>query len=174
MVVRSSNVQGVIAPLRRTVAALEPAAPVSNVRLMTDVLAAASARPRFLSLLLGLFSAAAVILSAVGIYGVLAYSVAQRTSEIGIRMAMGASTSQVVAMILREGLITGVVGTVIGAAGAAVLSRFLEGLLFGVSKFDAATFLAMAALLTAIVLLACYIPARRASRVDPMIALRYE
>jgi putative ABC transport system permease protein len=110
----------------------------------------------------------------VGIYGVISYSVAQRTNEFGIRMAMGAGPRDVLRMVLGQGLLLGLIGVALGAAGALALTRLIRGLLFGISSFDPITFVVMAALLTAVTLAACWIPARRATRVDPMVALRYE
>ncbi len=132
------------------------------------------ARPRFLTLLLTIFSAVSLALAALGIYGVISYLVAQRTNEIGIRMALGAQAGDVLKLIGATGLRLAVAGTVIGAFGALLLTRFLSGLLFGVSSMDPLTFAAMAVTLGAVTLLACYVPARRASKVDPLIALRYE
>ncbi len=160
--------------MRAQVHALDNALPVSNVASMDDVMSANRARPRFLTLLLTLFSAVSLSLAALGIYGVISYLVAQRTNEIGIRMALGAQAGDVVRLIGATGLRLAVAGTVIGAVGALVLTRFLSGLLFGVSSMDPLTFVAMAATLGAVTLLACYVPARRASRVDPLVALRYE
>jgi putative ABC transport system permease protein len=156
------------------VQSLDRALPVSSVRLLEDVLNADRSRPRFLTMILTLFSALSLVLAALGIYGVISYAVAQRTSEIGIRMALGAQTGDVLRMIGRTGLRLALAGTAAGAVGAFALTRFLSGLLFGVSSVDLTTFAAMAALLIAVTLLACYVPARRASRVDPLIALRYE
>lgn len=174
ILVRADDLDKIQPLIRREVREIDAAVPVSTLRPMDDVVAAARARPRFLSVLLTLFSALAVLLAAVGIYGVLSYSVAQRTNEIGIRMAMGATSSDVLALVLKQGLTTGLIGTAIGAAGSIALARLMQGLLFGVSSLDAATFVAMAALLLIITLLACWLPARRASNVDPIIALRYE
>jgi predicted permease len=159
---------------RQEIRALDPALPVAAVRTMDDVLSAAQSRPRFLTLLLALFSAVALVLAAVGLYGVISYSVAQRTNEIGIRMAMGARPRDVQSMILAQGLRLGALGVALGAAGAFALTRLIRGLLFGVSSFDPATFLAMAVVLIGVTLAACYVPARRATQVDPMSALRYE
>jgi putative ABC transport system permease protein len=156
------------------VQALDRSLPVSSIRLLDDVLSADRSRPRFLTMLLTLFSTLSLILAALGIYGVISYAVAQRTSEIGIRMALGAQTGDVLRMIGRTGLRLALAGTAAGAIGALALTRFLSGLLFGVSSMDVVTFLAMEAVLIAATLLACYVPARRASRVDPLIALRYE
>jgi putative ABC transport system permease protein len=144
------------------------------VRTMDDVLSVAQSRPRFLTLLLALFSSVALVLAAVGLYGVISYSVAQRTSEIGIRISMGAQPGDVLKLILGQGLRLGVCGVSAGAAGAFLLTRLMRGLLFGINAFDPMTFAAMAAILLAVVILASYVPARRATKVDPMVALRYE
>src|SRR5262249_25157461 len=147
---------------------------IAQLRSMEEVMSAARSRPRFLTLLLTLFSSIALLLAALGIYGVISYSVAQRTNEIGIRMALGAQSADVLRLVGSFGLRLALAGILIGALGAFALTRTLSGLLFGVSSMDATTFAAMAATLFAVTLLACYIPARRASRVDPLIALRYE
>jgi putative ABC transport system permease protein len=153
---------------------IDASLPVAAVRSMDEVISSAQSRPRFLTMLLTLFAGVALVLAAVGIYGVISYSVAQRTGEFGIRMAMGASQADVRRMVLGQGLILGAVGVVVGAAGAALLTRLIRGLLFGISSFDPLTFVVMAAVLTAVTLAACWAPARRATRVDPMVALRYE
>jgi len=160
--------------VRSEIRALDRALPVSNLRTMEDVMDSARARPRFLTLLLTLFSSIALLLAALGIYGVISYSVAQRTNEIGIRMALGAQSGDVLKLVGFTGLRFAVAGTVLGAVGAFALTRTMSGLLFGVSSFDAGTFLAMAGALIAVTLVACWIPPRRASKVDPLIALRYE
>ena len=160
--------------VRDAIRDLDRGLPISNIGSMEDVMATARSRPRFLTLLLTLFSSLSLILAALGIYGVISYAVAQRTNEIGIRMALGARSGDVVRMIGASGVRLALAGTALGAAGAFVLTRFLSGMLFGVSSLDPLTFVAMAATLIAVTLLACYIPARRASRVDPLVALRYE
>ena len=153
---------------------LDRALPVSNLRTMEDVLDSARARPRFLTLVLTLFSSIALLLAALGIYGVISYSVAQRTNEIGIRMALGAQSGDVLKLVAWTGLRFAAAGTLSGAIGALALTRTMSGLLFGVSSFDTGTFAAMAAALMAVTMVACWIPARRASKVDPLVALRYE
>ncbi len=125
-------------------------------------------------MILTLFSSLSLVLAALGIYGVISYAVAQRTSEIGIRMALGAQTGDVLRMIGSTGLRLALTGTAAGAIGAFALTRFMYRLLFGVSAVDVTTFLSMAGVLIFVTLLACYVPARRASKVDPLIALRYD
>jgi len=160
--------------LRAQVAALDSSLPIASVQTMEDVLLAAQSRPRFLTLLLTLFSTVALALAAVGIYGVMSYSVAQRTSEFGIRVAMGAQRTQILGMVIGQGLRLGLIGSLAGAVGAFALTRFLRGLLFGIDPLDAATFLATALPFLAVILAACYLPALRATRVDPNSALRQE
>ena len=161
-------------PAGREIHALDAGLPIANVRTMDDVLVAAQSRPRFLATLLTLFAGVALLLAAVGLYGVISYSVAQRTSEFGIRIAMGAGPRDVLGMVVGQGLRLGIIGVALGAIGALTLTRLIRGLLFGISSFDPQTFIAMAVLLTGVTLVACYIPARRATKVDPMVALRYE
>ncbi|HEY6393061.1 MAG TPA: ABC transporter permease [Bryobacteraceae bacterium] len=163
-----------VGPSRGVIHEIDSSLPVAAVRTMDEVLSTAQARPRFLTLLLTMFSSVALVLAAVGIYGVISYSVAQRTNEFGIRMAMGAGQGDVLRMVLGQGLLLGLIGVGLGAAGAFALTRLIRGLLFGISSFDPVTFAVMAVLLTAVTLIACWAPARRATRVDPMVALRYE
>ena len=159
---------------RRQLHEIDSSLPVNGVRSMEDVIYAAQSRPRFLTMLLTIFSSVALILAAVGIYGVISYSVARRTSEFGIRMAMGAQPVSVLFMVLRQGMTLGIAGVAAGILGALALTRLIRGLLFGVDATDPVTFAAMASGLLVVTLLACYIPARRATKVDPMVALRYE
>jgi putative ABC transport system permease protein len=148
--------------------------PVSNIRTMQDVLSGSIARQRFSMLLLGIFAAVALALAAIGIYGVISYSVAQRTREIGIRMALGAQSRDVLKLVISQGMRLAIVGVAVGLMGAFVLTRLMQSLMFGVSVTDPMTFGLIAFLLTGVALLACYVPARRATKVDHMIALRYE
>jgi putative ABC transport system permease protein len=148
--------------------------PVYNVRTMRDVEAASLSPQRLQIALIGLFAALALVLACMGIYGVMAYSVAQRTGEMGVRMALGAQTSNVLGLVLAEGLRLAVLGAAIGLAGSFFAARLLSGMLFGVTPSDPLTFAGVAIVLILVALLACYIPARRATRVDPLVALRYE
>jgi putative ABC transport system permease protein len=148
--------------------------PVSDVHAMDDLIAVSLAQQRFNMLLLGLFAALALILAAVGIYGAMAYAVNQRRHEIGIRIALGARRSDVLRIVLGDGAKIALFGITSGIAGALVLTRLMASLLFEVKPTDPATFAGVAILLALVALAACYIPARRAMRVDPMVALRYE
>jgi putative ABC transport system permease protein len=141
---------------------------------MNQVMSEWVSRSRFNTLLLGLFAGLATLLSAVGIFGVMNYSVALRTRELGLRLAIGAQPRQVLLLVLKQGLWLTVLGVVIGLGAAFALTRLLSGLLFGVQAVDVSTFTTISLLLVAVSLLACYLPARRAMRIDPLQALRYE
>jgi predicted permease len=160
--------------IRERIAAYDPALLVQRIRPMDDVVTGALSRPRFNLVLLSAFAGVALALSAVGLYGVLAYLVAQRTREIGIRMALGARAADVVRLVLREGMAPVAVGGVAGMMAAVLATRALRSMLFGVTPLDPVSFAAAPALLTVVALLACYLPARRATRVDPLVALREE
>jgi len=148
--------------------------PVGNVRTMVDLLTRSIAKQNFNMLLLSIFAATALLLAAVGVYGVMAYSVAQRTHEVGVRMALGAGRMNVRNMILREGLTKGTLGVICGVCTALFLSRLLEVLLFGVSSHDEAVFVAAPLLLELIIAIATFIPAHRAASLDPSRALRFD
>lgn len=167
-------ISAVMNSVRRELRGLDPTLPLARVRTMEEVLAAAQSRPRFLTLLLTLFSGVALLLAAVGIYGVISYSVAQRTKEFGVRIAVGAQPSAILGLVVGRGMRLAITGLIAGLAGAIILTRFLSTLLFGISPTDPVTFLAVSFLLCLVALLACYIPGRRATKVDPMVALRYE
>jgi putative ABC transport system permease protein len=141
---------------------------------MEEVVSKSVVQPRFLALLLATFSGIALFLAAIGIYGVMAYSVTQRTQEIGVRMALGARPLHVLRLVFRQGLGMLVIGTLIGLAGAFALTRLMRTLLFEVTATDPLTYVSVIGLLILVALLACYIPARRAAKVDPLVALRYE
>ena len=175
IVVRTAGDPAEMAPAaRREIAAIDPDQPVSDVRTMTQVMADTVGRARFNTLLLGIFAGLATLLAAVGIFGVMNYSVQLRTREIGLRMALGAQPGRVLMLVLRQGLILTLIGIGVGLAGALALSRVMSGLLYGVTASDPATFAAIVVVLGVVSLIACYIPARRATRVDPLIALKYE
>lgn len=174
VVARSPEGAGLSASLRREVQAVDPGVTVTQVETMEQWFTRAVARPQFDTLLLAVFAGIAVLLAAVGIYGIIAYSVAQRTHEIGVRMALGAARGSVLRMVIRQGAGLAAIGVGVGLAGAFVLTRLLSTLLFGVSTTDPLTFLAAAAGLVLIALAASLVPARRATRISPMVALRYE
>jgi putative ABC transport system permease protein len=163
-----------IAAIKREMADLDPTLPLSKISSMEEITALSIATQRFHMLLLGLFGSLGLLLAAVGIYGVMAYSVTQRTNEIGIRIALGARASDVINLILRQGLSLVLAGTALGLAGAWALTRLMNTLLFGVSATDPFTFVAVSLLFAGVALAACFVPARRAAKVDPMVALRYE
>ncbi len=154
--------------------AIDPNQPISDVRTMDQVMVETVGRARFNTVLLGLFAALATLLATAGIFGVMNYSVTLRTREIGLRMALGGPRKQVLMLILKQGLLLTLDRHQHRPGRALALTRLMSGLLFGVGSTDPATFTAIVLLLTAVSLIACYIPARRATRVDPLIALRYE
>ncbi|HKQ62789.1 MAG TPA: ABC transporter permease [Candidatus Polarisedimenticolaceae bacterium] len=161
-------------PVRRELGALDPEQPVADVRTMTQVMADTVSRARFNTLLLGLFAGLATLLASIGIFGVMNYAVTLRTHEIGVRLALGAEPGRVQRLILGQGLRLTLLGLGLGLVAALVLTRLMSGLLFEVTATDPVTFAAIVLLLGAVSTIACFIPARRATKVDPMVALRYE
>ena len=164
----------IAAAVREQVRALDKDVPVTHIQTMDRVFAASVAQQRFSMLVVGLFAGLALVLASVGIYGVMAYSVAQRAHEIGVRMALGARTAQVLKLILKDGMTLALLGVGVGLAGAFALTRLIATLLFGVTPTDATTLIVVSLALLGVALVACYIPARRATKVDPLVALRYE
>jgi len=162
------------AALRRAISGIDPGQPLVKPRTMEDNVATSVAQPRFRTWLIGIFAGLALLLAAVGIYGVLSYSVTQRTREIGIRVTLGADRSHVLRTVVGEGLRFTLFGVALGVAGGLAVTRVLQGFLFGVSAFDPAAFLGAATLLVVVAVAASLGPARRATRVDPIVALRNE
>jgi len=160
--------------IRAAVRSVNANLPIYDIRTLDQYLGLATAQSRFNTIILGFFAALATVLSAVGLYGVISYSVAQRTHEFGVRMALGASRGDLLGMVLRQGLALVLAGLGLGLVGALELTHFLSTLLYGVKPTDPLTFTAVSLILTFVALLASYIPARRAMRVDPMAALRHE
>jgi len=175
VVVKSSlGASSVAAAIRQEVRKMDKDLPVTDVAMMPDILEASVAQPRFRTFLLGLFAAMALVLAVIGIFGVISYSVSCRTNEIGIRVALGAQSADVLKQVLLEGARLVAIGLALGLAGSLAATRLIATLLFGVKPTDPLTFAAVAAILASVTLAACYIPARRATRVDPIVALRYE
>ncbi|HEV2615464.1 MAG TPA: FtsX-like permease family protein [Candidatus Acidoferrales bacterium] len=160
--------------VKQRVWSLQKDQPITNIKTMDQLVAESNASPRFQSFLLGAFGALGLLLAIVGIYGVISYSVTQRAHEIGIRMALGADPTQVLRLMLTQGLKLALAGVAIGIIASLALTRLIASLLFGVSATDPITFVGVSIVLTIVAMLACYLPARRAMRVDPMVALRYE
>jgi putative ABC transport system permease protein len=173
-IVRTNAPVDVAATLHRSVNGIDPQLPLSNVRTMTQVARSSLASRQFILLLMTVFGSLALALTAVGIYGVLSYQVTQRTNEIGIRLALGAQMRDVLRLVVGQGLSLVLIGLGIGLASAIALTRVIATWLFGVSARDPLTFLAVATLLSVVAFVACYLPARRATKVDPLVALRYE
>ena len=163
-----------VAAVRSQVQALDPQQPVYDIKTMEEVIGDSLAKRRLNMLLIAIFAAVALLLAAVGIYGVMSYSVVQRTHEIGIRMALGATRGDVLRLVVRQGMFLVVVGLGIGLIAAFMLTKVLDSVLFGVTSKDPITFVVVAGTLMLVALIACYIPARRATKVDPLTALRYE
>jgi putative ABC transport system permease protein len=175
LVVRTAGAPGAMtSAVAAVVREVDPGLPVANPKTLDQLLADSVAAPRANAVLLALLAGLALVLAAVGVYGVLSYSVAQRTREIGLRMALGAAASDVLRQLFREGLTTVLAGIVTGLVGAFFLARTLESLLYGVTVRDPLTFVGVPLVLLAVATLATWLPARRATRVEPVVALRYE
>jgi putative ABC transport system permease protein len=162
------------AAVRREVKAIDPDQPVAAMKTMDAWLTTSVSAPMYRTSLLALFALVALVLASTGIYGVMSYSVTQRTHEIGVRMAVGAARSDVLKLVVRQGMTLVAIGLAIGLLGAFALTRVLSSLLFEITPKDPTTFIAVAIALPLVALVACYLPARRATMVDPLIALRYE
>lgn len=160
--------------LRERILTVDKLTAITRVRTLEELVSASVAEPRFYTLLLALFAAIALALAVIGIYGVMAYAVSRRTHEIGIRLALGAEPGRILRMILNQGLILILTGAVIGLIGAMALTRMMSQLLFGVSATDPAVFAIISLLLIAFALVACFLPARKATQIDPLAALRHE
>ncbi|HKR61156.1 MAG TPA: ABC transporter permease, partial [Pyrinomonadaceae bacterium] len=163
-----------VGPVRNEVRGIDPDQPVADVRTMKDWMDTAVAGPRYRTALLALFALVALVLASTGIYGVMSYSVSQRTHEIGVRMALGARRADVLRLVVRQGMSLVLIGVGLGVIGAIALTRVMSTLLFGVTPKDPITFVGVAFLLTLVAFVACFVPARRATKVDPLVALRYE
>ncbi len=163
-----------VAPARAQIAELDPALPVTRIATMEQQVAESMAPQSFSTAVLTVFAAGALLLAAIGLYGVLAFAVAQRTREIGVRIALGASHGTVLGMVVRQGMVLVAAGLVIGLAGAVGVTRVMTSLLYRTHPFDPWTFIAVPIVLASVALLACYLPARRAARIEPMVALRTE
>ena len=175
LLVRTSNdPTSIIAAVRQAVWSIDPNQPLANINTLEQIVSDSIAQPRLNMLLMMLFGSLALLLSAVGIYGLLSYAVTQRTQELGIRMALGANVSDVLKLVLRQGMLLALIGEAIGLAAAFALTRLMRGLLFGVTPTDTTIFAGVVVVLTLTALLACWVPARRATKVDPLVALRYE
>jgi len=159
--------------IQNEVAALDREIALGDVKMMDQYLGAAVAQPRFSALLFGLFALLALSLAAVGLYGVMAYTVSQRTREVGVRMALGAQTADVMRLMIAQGMKLTLLGVGVGLTGAFALTRLMKTLLFGVSATDPLTFAVVALSLSLVALAACYLPSRRAAKVDPLLALRH-
>ena len=174
MVRTDSDPMGMVSGVRTQIVASDENLALYNVRTMEEVLADSISRPRFNTRLMGILTSVALILMVVGVYGVISYSVSQRTNEIGIRMALGAGQGRISRMVLVQGLKLALVGIALGLGAAFALTRLMSSLLFSVSATDELTFISVPAIVAAVVLAACYVPARKAAKVDPVVALRYE
>jgi ABC-type antimicrobial peptide transport system permease subunit len=173
LTVRSeSDATRLAAPIRAIVASLDRDLPVTHVQSLEEVLSAARAQPRLIAVLLGLFSLASLVLACVGLYGLIAYSVGQRTQELGVRLALGASGADVVRLVVRHGVILAAAGIAVGLAASFAVTRWMAGLVYGIGTTDALTFVVSPVVFLVLATIASWVPARRAANVDPCDALR--
>ncbi|HEV2183042.1 MAG TPA: FtsX-like permease family protein, partial [Candidatus Acidoferrales bacterium] len=168
------NASAIPEEVRAMVQSVDPELPVYGAQTLNDAVTASLEQRRFSMDIVAAFAVTALLLAALGIYGVISYIVSERTHEIGIRLALGAQRADILKMVLLQGLSLAIAGAAVGLLGALIVARLMAGLLYGVAPTDPPTFLGVALLLTLVALAACYIPARRAMRVDPMVAVRYE
>jgi len=174
-VVRSgADTLALLAPIRQVIQEIDPNQPVRSITTMSGIMSESIARDRFFTVLFGMFGGLALVLATVGVYGVIAHSVSQRTQEIGVRIALGARAAEVLRMVVGGGMRLVLAGVLIGGLSSLLLARVLESQLYGVSATDPLAFTTALGVLVAVALLACYVPARRATRIDPMQALREE
>ena len=173
--IRTAGNPLLVAPnVSAAIRAIDPEQPISEMQSMEKAIHDRAIGLQYVEIFMGVFGVLALVLSAVGVYGVMAYMVGRRTREIGIRMALGAEPRHVLSLVIRQGMVLTAIGVAVGLGAAFMSMRLIEGLLYGVSATDGATFAIVALILSAVSLAACWIPARRATKVDPMIALRYE
>jgi putative ABC transport system permease protein len=172
VILKSANAGQLAAPLRAAVASLDRNLPVSGITTLSAMVGDSIAQPRFVATLAAVFAALALVLAAIGLYGVMAYAVSQRTTEIGIRMALGATPGEVFRLVIADGLRLAALGTVLGVTGSLIVAQWLAALLFGVRPADPATLAVTAVVLMVVSTVASIVPARRATRVDPMVAMR--
>src|SRR6185436_10298896 len=175
LIVRSNaGTETMVPSLRAAVLAIDKNMAIYNIKTMEKVVSDSIAQPRFNMVLLAIFAGLALILASVGIYGVMSYSVTQRTQELGVRMALGAQRRDIFSLVLKQGIILALIGVAIGLAGAIGLSKALASVLYGISATDPVTFILVAVIMVAVALVACFFPARKATKVDPLTAMRYE
>jgi len=173
-IVRTSGQVNIEAAIRDALKQVDPELPVANVRSMTDIVSSSITEQRFETTMMTAFAVLALLLTGIGLYGVLSYQVSQRTREIGVRLALGAQSGDVILMVIKQGLGLTAIGLGLGLLSSIWLTRLISGLLFGIQPTDILTFAGISGLLAIVALLACAVPALRASKVDPMIALRFE
>lgn len=170
----NAGTDAMVPSLRAAVLALDKDMAIFNIKTLEKLVSDSIAQPRFNMVLLAIFAGLALILASVGIYGVMSYSVMQRTQELGVRMALGAQRRDIFSLVLKQGIILALIGVGIGLVGAIGLSKALSSVLYGISATDPVTFISVAVIMVAVALMACFFPARKATKVDPLTAMRYE